>query len=287
MIFPERDLTDQYISASYEDVLQIYLNTGSLLHFLNGLGDTVLSIPTSSLDSQAVLRRVDSSSYSDFVVTASFVLNFNPNATASYALSSSNSVNSETSSYALTGPFTTIFTGSTYPITASWALFATTSSFSYTSSVTIFTQSFSSTAQSASWASSSLFSNTSLSASWASSSISSSYALNSQTASYLVYPSSFVLVSGTSTSSLILQTSSINNSIFINYTLNDGENFRAGNVVVLYNTGSVNLTETTTTDIGDSSGLIITTNISNTFVTVSAVNNTSNVFNIKYHYDVL
>jgi len=79
----------------------------------------------------------------------------------------------------------------------------------------------------------------------------------------------------------------VNNGVFINYTLKDGGNFRAGNVVVLYNTNSANLTETTTTDIGDSSGLKIQAVVANTFVTVSAVNNTSINFDIKYHYDIL
>jgi len=117
--------------------------------------------------------------------------------------------------------------------------------------------------------------------------ITSSWANNAVTASYLIYPSSLVTANNNTTTSLILQTSSVNNGIFINYILNDGGNFRAGNVVVIYNTSSVNLAETTTTDIGDSGGLTIRANISNTFVTVSAVNNTPNNFNIKYHYDIL
>lgn len=184
-----------------------------------------------------------------------------------------------------------IVDGNTYNITASWSitssysLFAVSSSYSATSSITLITQS--NAALSASWASQSFYS---VSSSWASSSLSSSVSVSSSyavTSSYLIYPSSLVSVAGNATTSFILQTSSINNGIFINYTMNDGGNFRAGNVVVLYNTNSVNLAETTTTDIGNSSGLTIQANISNTFVTVSAVNNTSNNFNIKYHYDVL
>lgn len=193
---------------------------------------------------------------------------------------------------------TTIVPGDTYPVTSSWSNDSLRSLASISASWA--SQSFS--AVSSSWASSSISSSYSLTASFALNAgssggtslttgstypITASWAINAVTSSYLIYPSSLKTAGNNATTPLIFQTSSVNNSIFINYTLNDGANFRAGNVVVLYNTSSVNLAETTTTDIGDSSGLSIIANINNTFVTVSAVNGTGTNFTIKYHYDNL
>jgi len=286
--------------------------------FLNG-NATGSFFGTSSWASFAI-----SSSYalsSTFTDTASYAITSTFSDTASYAVLAESARTASfltpgtynvTSSWSINSRTSISSSWASQSLSSSYSLFAETASFTFMSSLTLLTQS--NVATSASWASQSF---SSVSSSWASASISASYAVtasfalnagssggttlftgstyeitsswanNAVTASYLIYPSSLVTANNNTTTSLILQTSSVNNGIFINYILNDGGNFRAGNVVVIYNTSSVNLAETTTTDIGDSGGLTIRANISNTFVTVSAVNNTPNNFNIKYHYDIL
>lgn len=73
MNFPARDLTDQYISSSYQDVLQQYLS-GSEVSVLDGLGNLVFTLPHLSasviVSSQTSSMTVLSSSYA---LTASYV----------------------------------------------------------------------------------------------------------------------------------------------------------------------------------------------------------------------
>lgn len=59
MNFPSRDLTDQYISQSYQDVLQQYISASSL-YVLDGLGNVVFLFPSSSAGKSL-------SSYSQYV----------------------------------------------------------------------------------------------------------------------------------------------------------------------------------------------------------------------------
>lgn len=77
------------------------------------------------------------------------------------------------------------------------------------------------------------------------------------------------------------------NSVFVNYMANDGSNFRAGNIVMVYTTSSVNYNEIATTDIGDSSGLYIKAELSSSFVRLYGINNTNTDYILKYHYDVI
>ena len=118
----------------------------------------------------------------------------------------------------------------------------------------------------------------------------SSYSLTSSfsnTSSYLIYSSVTVQAPSGSTISLITVPNSIYNSMFVTYFLNDTQNFRAGNVVVLYTIQSAILTETSTTDIGDSSGLTISASLNASNVNLLAINGTTNNYTIKYHFDVL
>jgi hypothetical protein len=56
MDFPSRNLTNQYISLSYQDVVQRYTPgaTDTASYFLDGLGSVIAYIPTSSLGQQLV-----------------------------------------------------------------------------------------------------------------------------------------------------------------------------------------------------------------------------------------
>jgi hypothetical protein len=71
MQFPSRDLTLQYISTSYQDVVQRYAATGSLTYLLDGLGYVICGILTSSVG-QTVLTQDQTASYSLFAVSSSY-----------------------------------------------------------------------------------------------------------------------------------------------------------------------------------------------------------------------
>jgi len=299
--FPLRDFTNQYISNSYQDVLQQYLPSGDTLYILDGLGNVIFSFPSSSYGQDVLTSDRSSSmsvataSYALFAVSSSFtstssltlLTQSNVAISASWAsqslvsissswashslssISSSWSAFSVSSSFASTGPFTTLFTSSTYQITSSWSNNSISSSYALTSSFAL------NAAGGTNLITGSTYP------------ITSSWSNNAITASYLIYPSSLVLAPTNGTVSIVQQTASLFNSIFINYNTNDGRNFRAGQVVVIYNTSSANLNETTTIDIGNSTGLTIVTNVSNSFVNVLASNATANNYNIKFHYDIL
>ena len=105
MQFPDQDLTDQFISSSYQDVIQAYLNNSNL-YFLDGYGNVVTFFPTSSYGRQLLTidQPVISASYA---VTASYALNGGSTYTTTssfnaYTSSNDNKVNSlinATSSY--------------------------------------------------------------------------------------------------------------------------------------------------------------------------------------------
>ena len=83
MQFPSRDFTNQYISRSYQDVLQQYI-TGSGVYVLDGLGNLVFIVPDTGssvlVSSQTSSMTVASSSVAVYTVSASYAV------TASYAL---------------------------------------------------------------------------------------------------------------------------------------------------------------------------------------------------------
>lgn len=60
MQFPSRDLTQQYISSSYQDVLQQYLRP-DLLYILDGYGNVIGSIPSASIGNILITSDVTSS----------------------------------------------------------------------------------------------------------------------------------------------------------------------------------------------------------------------------------
>lgn len=142
MQFIDRSLACQYISQSFQDVLQQY-PSGSELYILDGLGNVVAIIPSASLGQVLITSDVTSSmtvlsaSYSvvnqiyqttsSFSDTADFaVLAGNTLYTASYALTSSYALNAGSGG----GGGTNLNTGSLYPFTSSWSQNTETASFS-------------------------------------------------------------------------------------------------------------------------------------------------------------
>jgi hypothetical protein len=228
--FPSQDLTNQYISESYQNVIQKYTPTGSTYYLLNGYGDVIFSLASSSFGGQLVTTNQ--------TVTQSI--------SASYATRTGTATFSDTASLAVEA---------TFADTASLAA----------------------TAISASYAPSS----PSLSASYATS------ASLSATASYVIPSISSMLANANSTTVLFQYPNNINNSVFVKYMLNDSVNYRAGNVVVIYTTASIKLTETSTTDIGDTTSIVLNADISASTMRIFAVNNSNNDFNIKCQFDIL
>jgi len=299
MRFINRDFTNQFISSSYQDVLQQYIPTGSTLFVLDGIGNVVFSIPSASYG-YGIITSDQTSSI--IVASASYVVSASYAATSSWTINSINSISSSwssesvsssyslTSSYALNAATSSLTTGSTYPITSSWAetasysIYSISSSFATSASYEIIYETSSSYAETSSWAIDSI---SSISASWASSSLSSSYSETSKTSSYTVYSSTTIISINNTTTSLFQQPNTIYSGIFLNYIVKDGVNYRAGNIVTVYNTESVKHNETTTTDIGDSTGLNLSAVMSGSYVEVIVVNNTINNFDVKYHYEIL
>ena len=109
--------------------------------------------------------------------------------------------------------------------------------------------------------------------------ISSSYAV---TSSYAITNIITQTLNNNTTTSFYDQPHSIYNGVFINYVLMDGSNFRAGNIVVVYNTSSVKFNETCTTDIGNNDGLNISASISASRIVLSAANSNGNSYTMKY-----
>ena len=108
MQFPDRDLTSQYISSSYQDVLQQYPSGSSLLYVLDGYGNVVFSIPSASIGSIIITSDITSSmtvlsaSYSNIIDVTVY------KESSSFASSSISTSFSETSSLAITASYAII-----------------------------------------------------------------------------------------------------------------------------------------------------------------------------------
>ena len=106
--FPSRDLTNQYISLSYQDVVQTYTQ-GNADYFLDGLGNVILFVPTSSGGQQIIT--IDQTI--PFALTASYAMNGSAggsgSVSSSYAVTASYAGTTGvaiSSSYALESTFT-------------------------------------------------------------------------------------------------------------------------------------------------------------------------------------
>jgi len=182
MQFPLKDFTVQYISSSYQDVVQRYNYNANTTFLLDGLGTTILSIP---LNTQSVLLYseqtasmiVASASMSDFSILSDTSSLSVESISSSYSITSSFSNTATTSSWAVNSSWspnqgaTTLYTGSTYQITSSNAI---SSSYTLNSTNTI----------SSSYTVSSSYSLNSTNAISTSVSISSSFSTTVNTSSY-------------------------------------------------------------------------------------------------------
>lgn len=142
--FIERDLSSKYISMSYQDVLQQYVNTSSYLYVLDGYGNVVFGIPSSSVGgiiftgnsvvSCSWASKSLNSDAADFALLAGDAITAT---SASYALGcdfallAGDAITATSSSYALSASWAPgisggggLETGSTYPITSSYAISA-------------------------------------------------------------------------------------------------------------------------------------------------------------------
>jgi hypothetical protein len=157
--FPSRDFTDQVISRSYQDVVQHYTqDTAS--YFLDGLGNVLLFVTTSSLGQQ--------------ILTVDTPVRFATS--ASYANLADAAIISDTSSLSVFSLFTNTSSLSFESIFSTTASVANYSNYSDTASYTINSR----FALTASYAITSSYEmEVEISSSWASASISSSYALSS------------------------------------------------------------------------------------------------------------
>lgn len=126
MQFPSRDLTNQYISSSYDDVVQQYVPTGSNLYLLDGYGNVILGIPSASYGN-TIITTSDTASYA---VSASWA----PGQPSSVAISASWASSSLSSSHANISTLALISDVALLADTASVAAFADTASTSTSSS---------------------------------------------------------------------------------------------------------------------------------------------------------
>ncbi len=208
--FPSRDFTAQYISLSYQSVVQTYTQ-GTASYFLDGLGNALFFVPTSSVGQQVItadqpvayadLSGTSSvsilSSFSDtssyafeaaFSDTASFAVVSNLAITASFAVTSSYEIQHQISESWASSSLQAIFaTQSLYATQSNFATSSISSSFATTASWSV-------TASYASYASNM---GTAISCSWASQSFSASYLSASvATASSIYSNNSIVLDAG-------------------------------------------------------------------------------------------
>jgi hypothetical protein len=245
---PLYDLTGNKVSFTYPRLLQYV--SGSLY---DGIGNPVF-ISSSNVNSASYAftssyaftasyetNIINSSSYSD---SSSYSLNSNNSVSASYSLSSSYSYNSISSSYSL----------------------------------------------SASYGISSSYSNNSNSSSYSLNSNSSSYSLNSATAS-ISNTSSFALngtynnlstvtTIGSLYELVVTPTGSYDNAFF-DYGIKSGSNSRCGTVFGCWNDNNMVYTEYTTVDIGNTTQITMSMDISASNVRLLAIANTTNNWSIK------
>lgn len=196
--FPSRDLTDQYISLSYQDVVQTYTQ-GTASYFLDGLGNAIGFIPSASLGQQILTADSPSppSISSSYAFTASVALNVvgtsESSSWASQSYSSDVAISASWASHSYTSEIATAALTSVFADTASLALEST---FADTASIASFANfagsaSYSISSSHANNTDTASLSNTSLTAlsadfaAMSATSVTSSYARNSNTASYI------------------------------------------------------------------------------------------------------
>lgn len=166
MQFPARDFTNQYISASYQDVLQKY-DPSDIFYVLDGFGNVVFSLPSASVGQMLITSDITSSMT---VASASYATTYSY--TQVVTLSSSFASSSVSASYAFNSTFADSALYSEFSGTSSLAADAISSSYALSASYAPFVQVYQTTTVSSSWASSSL------SSSYSNLALTASYALN-------------------------------------------------------------------------------------------------------------
>jgi hypothetical protein len=140
--YPSRDLTNQYISLSYQDVVQKYSpgvgDTNE--YFLDGLGNVIAIIPSSSVSNVLITSDVTSSMS---VLSASFAERSNTSyvsdvsiisETASIAASADFSTSSSWSSASISASYVTNLYPQVEQVSASWASSSISASWALTAS---------------------------------------------------------------------------------------------------------------------------------------------------------
>ena len=117
--FPSQNLTGQYISRSYHGIIQKYFHTDDKMHFLDGVGTDMFSIPSSSIgkDLSVFTGSTESASIAEHALTSSVSLD---------SISSSYSFNATTASHVNGGIFTDVIqfnTSSDSPVWGEGKLF--------------------------------------------------------------------------------------------------------------------------------------------------------------------
>ena len=128
MQFPQRDLTNQYISTSYQDVVQRYADTGSTTYLLDGLGYVIISVPDTSIGSQ-VLTVDQTASF-----TASIALTSLTSYSSSWASQSFNAISASFANIANLAFVADVALVADTANSASYSDFSLTASYALTSS---------------------------------------------------------------------------------------------------------------------------------------------------------
>jgi hypothetical protein len=221
---------------------------------------------------------LDNAISASYAVSASYALNATTAATASYFLTSSVT----SASFATTASYALVATSSSFASTstsASYALVATTASFALTAT----SASFALTATTASFAlnaTSASFASTATSASFATSAVTSSYSDNLIVKSTLTFASTLndyatVASSIVGTNNLFAQVTGSYTSAFMKYTVKNGANSRTGEIMVVWNGASVEYTDVSTNDIGNTSAVTMSAALASSDIQLNAVTNTS------------
>lgn len=142
MRFPAQDLTSQYISSSYQDVLQQYI-AGGLLYVLDGYGNVVFTLNSSSIGDTVISSNMTSS----MTVASASVSNIYQvhQVSSSFASSSLSASYAATASY-ISGSVIGLVLSASYSTTSSYALYTNvanssiSSIFSDTASISIYSE---------------------------------------------------------------------------------------------------------------------------------------------------
>jgi len=243
MRFPSQDLTNQYVSQSFEPLVQYY-NNGSIFYLLDGTGSVLLSVPSASWGGQIITadQTISHSISSSYAVSASYALN------------------------AGSGGGGGLATGSTYPITSSQAVSA-----SYALSASY--------ARSSSWSLTASYVSGafSVTASYANFAGTASYAI---TASDLIgwnFTGSITPAQG-NTVVLSYSTGSFE-AAFFDYSVRSGSNARYGTLLGGWGTGTVIYTEYCSPDVGNSGDATMSMVVSTSYVQL--VTNANNTWTVR------